>query len=255
MKKSIMLLTSALLFSTCLAVSSTAFAAGEGAKPGSPALYDTKAVITFAESDEVIDPVDPIDPSIPVTPINPIDPNTNVPEGTKGPLSLDYASAFNFQDQKISSKDKTYYAKLQEVIKTDGGAKSTKPLYIQLTDNTGTANGWKLQVRQNGQFKTSDSDKKELEGAVITLKNGQKESDSISTAPSEVKTTIELSATGGTHDVMSAAKGEGTGTWIYRMGNMSNMDEGVSLFVPGISTKLKDKEYATSLTWTLSMLP
>jgi hypothetical protein len=39
------------------------------------------------------------------------------------------------------------------------------------------------------------------------------------------------------------------------MGDLDTMNEGVELSVPGATMKLKDAEYKTTLTWSLSVLP
>lgn len=109
-----------------------------------------------------------------------------------------------------------------------------------------------MSVAQNGQFISGD---KELTGATITFKMGQKETVSASPAPGTVVEEVILPIDGTSTKLMTAAKGQGAGTWIYRMGDLATMDKGVELMVPGASMKLKDAEYKTTLTWSLSVLP
>ena len=232
-------IVSVLLLSSMVLSSATTLAASPGASEGSPAERDTAGQVVFEENNEPTTPVDPIDPDVPVEP------------GTDGPLSLDYASAFNFGKQKIISKDKVYYAATQEVI--IDGVHSQKPLYAQVTDGRGSLAGWSLSVKQNGQFKTDDG--QELVGAKIKFINGQKETVMESDAPSTVTTDVELVADGSASSLlMQAEEGQAAGTWIYRLGDLDTMGESVQLHVPGKSTKLKEK-YTTELTWSLSTLP
>lgn len=233
-----------------MALNATAALAAPGATEGAPAKRNTDAVIKFKENDDSTQPVDPIDPDIPVIPVDPVDPDNPVEPGTGGPLSLDYASALNFGEQKISSKDETYYAATQEVIIE--GVHSQKPLYAQVTDNRGSLEGWTLSVAQNGQFMSGD---KELTGAKISFYNGQKATVSASPAPGTVNETVVLPIDGSSMPLMEAQNGQGAGTWIYRMGDLDTMNEGVELSVPGATMKLKDAEYKTTLTWSLSVLP
>lgn len=224
--------------------------AADGAKPGAPANYPGVGQVTFIENTESVVPVDPIDPSIPVLPINPIDPDKPIVPGTSGPLSLDYASSFNFGTQMITSRDKTYTANPQVVV--IDGVSSNKPLYVQVTDNRGTLEGWTLEVMQGGQFKTANN--KELNGAEIVLTDGQHATVSEAIAPTVVSSDIVLSPTGAKSLLMSATQGQASGTHIFRMGDLATMAEAVKLKVPGKSEKVKET-YSTTLTWVLSTLP
>lgn len=264
---------STLLVSTVLLGSSVAFAK-EGATAEKPATRDTKAVVTFLENTDPEGPVDPIDPEIPVDPIDPVDPEVPVEPGTGGPLSLDYASSLNFGKHKISTQDQVYYANSQKVTDKETGVTTEKPLYAQLTDKRAKNDlmGWTLSVTQNGQFKTAGGDI--LTGAEIAF--AQAEAVSVAgneeNAPSEVIESLPL-VPGTDHKLMFAAEGEGSGTWVYRLGNMDSIkmkteetlneagevvstevskDEAVTLSVPGSTTKVKDDVYQTTLTWKLS---
>ncbi len=61
--------------------------------------YNTNAKIKFSPSEDGTGPVDPEDPEVPVDPVDPTDPEGPNP-GTSGPLSIDYASSFQFGEQK-----------------------------------------------------------------------------------------------------------------------------------------------------------
>lgn len=246
-----------------------------------PATRNTDAQVKFIPSDDPVDPVDPTDPTnnTPVDPVDPTDPSKPVDPGTPGPLSLDYASSFDFGVQKISSSDQTYQAKAQMIKAKDGSMKAV-PNYAQVTDNRGTLKGWSLSVKQNGQF-TSETSKKALTGATINIANA-----SISTASespaSVVASNVTLDAEGASQVVMGAKDGEGAGTFVYLMGKAENVKENanalkdeatnskdaagkdtsekriessdVTLKVPGGTQKMSEK-YATTLTWTLTDAP
>lgn len=213
---------------------------------------ETEAVIKFKANDEPTKPVDPLSPENELTPLNPFNPETPVKPGANGPLSLDYASDFNFGEQKISSRDQRYYA-YPQLSQEASGEHKTVPLYAQVTDNRGTEQGWTLYVKQNGSLKANEQN--QLLGSEIIFHTGQL----ASVSTSKILTTVadELVLSTANQKVMAAEKGEGAGTWVYRMGNeeMTLMEKGVELFVPGKITKLKDLTYKTNLTWTLSTVP
>ena len=88
--------------------------------------YDSNGVVEFIPNTDPTKPVDPTDPD-PTNPVDPVDPDPykpvdpvdptdpNGPEpGTPGPLSIDYASSFDFGTQKISTQTHTYNAALQK---------------------------------------------------------------------------------------------------------------------------------------------
>ncbi|WP_157456713.1 WxL domain-containing protein [Carnobacterium maltaromaticum] len=216
---------------------------------------DTKAYIKFKDSDgEVVDPVDPTNPVIPVIPVDPTEPGTPIKPGTKGPLSLDYASELFFDEVPMSSKDKEYFAKTITVTNKEGDAKKRQvPLYAQITDDRGTAAGWTLSVKQNGQFKTAT--KEELTGAEITFLNGQVDTISEALKPGFVKNTetaLNSDTAQASTKVMAAKDGEASGTYVYRFGkDEAEGAKSVKLSVPGKTVK-KKQAYTTTLTWTLS---
>lgn len=247
MKKMNTLLVSAAVLGV-LAVPVQALAADGGT-------YNTRGLIEFEPSDGPTDPVDPEKPTDPVKPVDPIDPNKPVDPGTNGPLSIDFASSLNFGKQKISSKNEVYYAAAQTYHKYDAEGNvieelTTGPNYVQVTDNRGTEAGWTLKVKQNGQFKNGE---KELTGAVITFKNGHVVTASDSKKPT-AQAIVSLDADGSETDMMSAASGEGAGTYLTDWGTASNADKSIELSVPGSTTKYAGK-YNTTMTWTLTDVP
>lgn len=214
---------------------------------------ETEVEIGIQENNDPVNPVDPINPEIPVTPIDPINPDIPVKEGSNGPLSLDYAPALNFGNQKITAKDQFYYAKPQKVKYEDQSVESV-PLYTQVTDKRGNSPGWSLSVKQNSQFKSNEH---VLNGARIEFLNGQLNTTSESKVPSIINSNFDLTAdgTGVASNVLVAKNGEGAGTFIYRFGDVDTKNTSVKLVVPGKTIKLKNGIYKTSLTWILNDTP
>lgn len=207
----------------------------------------TTGEVTFTEDTNTIKPLDPLDPSVTVQP--------SIENGTTGPLSINYVSQFKFGNQSMTSKDKTYNAALDNLSPTSGGASFSRPNFVQVTDNRGTNAGWKLQVQQLAQFSTKvNNENVELNGAVITIKNSNvvTTNDNQATAP-----TIPMDKEGiklnpqQTTDVMTAKKDAGMSTWINVFGTKDTGDKSVTLFVPGISSKVQDSNYKTELKWLL----
>ncbi|EOL49108.1 WxL domain-containing protein [Enterococcus phoeniculicola] len=214
--------------------------------------YPSKGVITYTPSTDPTDPVDPLKPVDPITPTNPDGEDPSEP-GTAGPLSIDFASSFYFGEQTITSVIKTYNA-LPQAYKDKAGTDTTGPNFVQVTDNRGTEAGWTLKVTQDAQFKTTNIKAgTELEGAEITLDNGNVVTASHSTAPTG-PTQIVL-APGAETLVMSAKATEGAGTYLFDWGtDQASAATSVSLEVPGSSTKYSDR-YETNFTWVLSDVP
>lgn len=188
-----------------------------------------------------------------VTPTNPdgTDPNP----GTAGPLSIDFASSFGFDKQKITTKDEVYNAKAQML--SDG---TLRPNYLQVTDKRGGAKGWTIQVKQETQL-TSATSKNKLDGALISIANGEAVSASTSKVPSVLNATgqklnlsINADGEGVSQEIMAAKADEGAGTWVYRFGDDTTKDTSVTLSVPGSTTKYAE-EYAAEVTWTLADIP
>lgn len=248
MKKKLMALCA--LSSLLVASTGQAVFAADGGQ------VQTKGDITFEQDTSPVDPLNPIKPD-PNNPVKPVDPDA--PSGTEGPLSIDYVSNFHFGKQKISSEDKTYYAKL-DVLKDSNGNSIEVPNFIQVTDKRGTNAGWKVQVRQEQQL--TNTNNKELKGASISIKNGvvKTAASNKAKAPSQVSQEINLvpgenGGTGPSQDVVVAKQDEGMSTWINSFGTESNADKSIALKVPGASAKEKESTYTTNLTWILTDTP
>lgn len=217
---------------------------------------DSNAKIMFTEDNSSKSPLDPTTPTNNDNTQNPISPIDTVTgdtpnKGTTGPLSIDFASSFNFGSHEISSVSKTYYALPQTYSqKTESKATDTTgPNFVQVTDvRGGDFKGWSLKVKQNGDFKAPSGSV--LKGAAVSIKNGNVlHGNGGSSTISGVSQTI--SVTTADSDVMGAKAGEGYGSWLYRMGTKDTAGTSVSLTVPGDAPKVAEA-YTTTLTWTLS---
>lgn len=211
------------------------------------ATYDTKANIFFELNDDVTVPVDPEDPDKEVDPE--VDPEGEDPidPGTKGPLSIDYASHINFGSVKISGNEETYFAKPIQI----GDAEERAP-YVQVTDNRGSKKGWELQVSQKAEFAAQGGG--ELTGAELALANGEVNSNSDTTNVTATDVTFD------NHDqlypVVTSAVGSGAGTFTNQFGKIvDGKATDVSLTVPADLEIEADEKYSTDLNWVLLDAP
>lgn len=200
---------------------------------------DTDATVTFKENNTgPTTPVDPEDPDID----NPGVPGT----GNEGPLSLDYASTFDFGTHDVPTTDQVYTA-----LDDTAGDGSTAN-YVQVTDQrAGEVKGWTLSVAQNGQL-TAEKSARTLDGAQIQIGTGTVKTGSENTSGTPVSSTVALDTNGASSVVMDAAAGNGFGTWVDAFGTKGSST--VKLAVPVESHPDADK-YTSKLTWTLSELP
>ncbi|GAK31228.1 hypothetical protein WOSG25_080600 [Weissella oryzae SG25] len=207
--------------------------------------YTSNASINFITNTDPTAPVDPTNPNNPFTPDNPAQ------AGTSGPLSIDFASSLDFGSQKITSINQTYYAALTKGKDSTGTEKSV-PNYVQVTDNTGTSQGWSLKVTQVDDFKNGT---KSLTGASLTFGSGNVLTATGSDAGRPTTTANYTLVKGVEQSVTTAAQAAGQGTWVTRYGNDSTDGaRTVSLYVPGASMK-QTGAYTTTLRWTLAQTP
>ncbi|KOS63086.1 WxL domain-containing protein [Lysinibacillus agricola] len=246
-----MLGITAMVTGCVLAGSTSAFAA-------EPKFYDSNAVIKFkANEDGTTDPEKPVDPTDPgkeVDPVDPTKPGEKPDPGTKGPLSIDFASSLIFGEQDITSVEKTYTVKPQ---KFNNRNPEDGPNYVQVTDNRGTHKGWTLTLTQMGQFKTEAG--QELKGAAISFDNGHvvttvEEGALHPIGPEKFTLQIAEDGTGVAQNIMVAGDGKGAGTYLHVYGDNSKAAESITLTVPGKTTKYA-ANYSTKLKWTLSDVP
>ncbi|MHC9531934.1 WxL domain-containing protein [Dellaglioa sp. L3N] len=222
--------------------------------------YKSHGIISYTKNSGSTDP-GIVDPGQPGT-VDPTDPS--VDPGTGGPLSIDYVSNFNFGSRKISGNKATYDAHLVEVTAAadsdahKAGEVYKVPNYLQVSDNRGSVSGWKLTVAQTKAF-TSEDGSSAIKGAQMTLTNQNTrnaDDDASKKGPTDLNKTVVIGD--GTKDeaVMTAADGEGAGTWTDAFGNVQkqsdqDVHDSVKLEVPG-GQKLVDQKYSSDITWTLT---
>lgn len=227
--------------------------------------YTSEGTVQFIPNNDPTNPVDPTnpDPENPVTPVDPLDPEKPINPGTNGPLSIDFASSFNFGVNKISNKNATHYARAQ---KYNGTADT--PNYVQVSDNRGTNAGWTLKVKQDGQFESIKPTLNNiLTGAQMTMEVPTVNSNSSAVAPI-ANQKISLNPNGEEIVVLTAADQTGAGTWNNMWGTVEkaqekndkdedvevNVTKDVKLEVPG-STPKDAVAYQTQLVWILTDAP
>ncbi|MDK1725975.1 WxL domain-containing protein [Dellaglioa algida] len=245
--KTTKIVTSAIILTTLGLAATTSVDAATTA-----ATYTEKGQVGFVDgSTDPTGPTDPTDPTNPITPVDPVDP------GTKGPLSIDYISNLDFGlDHKISGTTETYYAK-PVAAKGKDGKDVQLANFLQVTDNRGTNAGWKLSVTQDKQFNNGTAD---LDGAALKMSGQVFNSTNMdgTTTPTALNAGVVSPTVGSAVDVVSAAKGQGMGTWTDSFGTYTDGSDkdtsmkAVSLEVPGKSAKAVKTTYASTLTWTLT---
>src|SRR5699024_2823410 len=216
----------------------------------SAADYKSKAKIEFMENNDITLPVDPEDPTIPGEP-GPGDKDTEDEnydsEGTSGPLSIDYASHFNFGTPEKIAGEKTYTA---ESIPFNNDDKKVAP-YVQVTDNRGSNSGWTLSVDQEGQLKTETDE--ELLGAVITIGKGDAKGTLLTAAEGLTTNEVVLDPEIGNAQVIFGAENLTVGgTFVSSFGSAEDVDVKLTI---AAGTKIETAEYTTDLNWTLEDTP
>ena len=139
--------------------------------------------------------------------------------------------SFDFGQQDITAKDKTYDAVTAGTLK--------------VSDLRGTGEGWKVTVTQQAQLATTTG--AELTGAVLKLNNA-----TTSNSSNETVTFHAGDLTPGTASLVFDAQvnnGNGTSTLAFADGTTD-----VQLEVPG-STAKKSEAYTAELVWTLTDSP
>lgn len=155
--------------------------------------------------------------------VDPTDPDPNNPTKAAVPT-------FDFGTQTITSDDKVY-------DNQEAGS-------LKVTDNRGTQEGWKVEVKQTAQL-TSAQSNKELNGAVLKLQKATVVADD-----GQVDFTAVDLTPGAASKIFSAEVGNGAGA--------SSLDfvagDGAQLEVPG-GTKKEKEQYTAELVWTLTDSP
>lgn len=217
--------------------------------------------VRYHPGTDKVDPVYPVnpDPNNPVKPTTPLNPGG--PDfGTTGPLSIDFASEFNFGFNPISNKDEVYFARAQayeeDLNKT--------PNFVQVSDRRGKYTGWVLTVKQANQFQAVEKTTHgTLNGAMIKIAQPSVKSNALgTTSPIAVE---ELTLVPGIESkVVTAEKEAGAGTWVTYWGEVEKIVEknevgqshtnevtkAIQLHVPGETPK-DPVTYQTKLVWNL----
>lgn len=240
--------TKLFLLST-IVLTSLASVSVQAAEEGEENVMTTTGLVVFEASNETNPPVDPNDPENEVTPVDPIDPEAELPEGTTGPLSIDFASSIFFGLNKISSQDETYYANAQAL---DNG--EHRGNYVQVTDKRGSNAGWKLTVKQDGQFRNVATLNQELDGAQLTFSEPALSTNSVG-VEAPTASGFVLDPEGEASTVMVAEENAGAGTWINMFGTATSIEgvqknTAITLDIPGKIAK-DAVAYGTKLNWTI----
>lgn len=256
MKNNAMQLVAIATLQCCTAISPLFASAEEKEKV---VTYVSNGMVAFIPNEDLQDPVDPTDPD-PEKPVNPADPEGPKP-GTGSPLGIDFVSSLDFGINEISNKEKIYYANAQ--VLTSGEGSKYVPNYAQISDNRGTNAGWKLTVKQEGQFANVAAQNKKLTGTQIKFVNPTVTGKTEVTPPTAAKE-ITLDPNGAESLVMSAKPTEGAGLWVNLWGQVDVMtnaegekvqkNKAISLSIPGKTPK-DAVAYSTKLTWNLSDVP
>jgi internalin A len=150
----------------------------------------------------------------------------------------------------------------QEIQKlADETTTNPKPNYVQISDKRGTNAGWALTVKQETQLTaTKETLNKVLDGSEIKLSQNKAVSNSKAVTPTAHEVTL---VAGDSSNVMSAAEGQGSGTWLSAFGGIEKVEvdgesvdknTAITLTVPGATPK-DAVQYKTVLTWTIADLP
>lgn len=209
----------------------------------------SEATVNFVPAGENADAptvLDPSTPEIPYVPESESSDPTDVTTGETGPLTLDFVSNIEFSEQEVSEKAQIY--------KT-----VTLRPFIQVTDRRGSGKGWKVTARVGSFTTEGDASVDSLKGSVITLLNGDVNSNNTVTPPSEIKNPVVLETEASiSSDIVEASEGEGMGSWITHWFPKANEEDdaknsNVTLTVPGgVATT---GTHTAEITWTLEVTP
>lgn len=222
---------------------------------------ESSAVLEFTEGEGPTTIVDPEKPVYSIDPHEDENGETGV-TNNRGSLRIDYVSNFKFGSQAVQSGSQQFHAALipADAEHTESGYIEV-PNFVQLSDLRGTKAGWTLSVKQDDYFKVTSGELegREMTGARITLDNiitnTARQENAVQTAADK----ITFTAIGEYYHLMTAVKGEGTGTHVahfgeYNQGQKESARNSVILEIPaGIEKTIAP--YQTSFTWLLADVP
>jgi len=212
---------------------------------------ENNQTVEYVYDTEKVTPVDPVKPEEKVDP----DDKPLITEN-QGLLSIDFVSQFRFSEQVISVDDAIYYAHSQKLLNEDGQIREeNRPNYVQISDRRVQDDsdvGWSLSLVQKEQFQTTYG--QELLGARLILSDQQLDTATNNLAPTILEEEDLELVPGVKQTLVSAQKGQGKGTWIYRFGDEDTAENSVRLVIPA-KTMPKATTYTSTLVWELSMVP
>ena len=257
---------------------------------GAPSVFavdpeaDTKADVKFVEDTEAMDPEKPevTDPTNPDgTPGNVLPGGEGSGGNGKKSFNINWVSHFKFGEIKIAGQTMSAFAQPTTLNWADEGMVATGDKtaglanFLQVTDNTGSNAGWHVTVKGT-PFYELDGENKEipantLAGAELFLTEpqiiGATGNDALAPASSLLGTTDLLNGAG-SHNVLEAANQKGQATWSLTWGAQADKTtlkgitvagntatgkatSGVELSVPVTAQPKADKNYRSTLQWTL----
>lgn len=224
------LAVSTVLMSTALVLGTTT-AWAETSKGESTA----KITFTINGAPIVVDPTDP-KPGNVYTPGEGENPIFN---GNTGPLTLDYASNFNFGSHDSADKKTTFKS-------------IDKKPFVQVTDRRAVKDIWRLSVKL-GAFKNEDTSKKSLPNAKLTIIKGDVQTlVGLDNKFAPITNGVILDA-GGTADIILTSVADTVSTWqVYwdKDPGVTPLNSKISLDVP-LNAQIQGTHTAT-LEWTLT---
>lgn len=171
-------------------------------------------------------------------PTDPIPDPDHPGTGNEGPLTLDYASSFEFNDTKITS------GTVEATPKSDGAGLDSNLYGAQVTDVRGTGAGWNLTVQLD---KLSEDGGHELKGATLSLPAGNVTTNNEDSSNAATSTAVTLGTDNTAQTILTASQDQGMGTWFSEMNG-----DNVKLSIPGGQYS---GNYTSTLTWSLTDAP
>lgn len=259
-------------------VTFSAVALGAPLAQAADPVASTNADVKFVEDDTPIDPAKPevVDPTKPTEPGKEVDPGGegNGGNGTKS-FNINWVSNFKFGEIKIGSTTMSAFA-APTTLNWKDGSQATEGLanFLQVTDNRGTNAGWNVAVSGTPFYELDETNAPtatELNGASITLNEAQivgntSTPEAANLAPVSVLSSgTDILGTNAPYTVLNADAGKGQGTWSLTWGadtdgtTLKQTDgkatAGVQLSVPVTAQPKANKNYRSTLTWTLQTAP
>lgn len=189
--------------------------------------------------------------SIAVTAVDPLLPTIEIQtdkKPTTGDYSIVYASDLVFGSHDLPTGDMTYYAENPTVTHRDGTTNEV-PNFVEVYDQSGSKNGWKLTAKLDGPLKSSTGN--QIAGVTMSLNNIHSDTTSgFDTTAISLGQQVTLAAdTQESAVIAKDANGATAGLWIITFGNtLTQAAQSVSLFIPK-TDNIQAGTYNTSLTW------